>query len=145
RAFGTVEGSLAAAHPIRAGHILSLSMEGGSSFGGDPPILNQFSLGGPFRLGAYPPYTFRGPQYLLGHIGYKVQVGRLPKLVGGSLYLQTLVETGSVFEEASRARFKSGFTAGLASDTLLGPLFVGVSVGESGKTRVYFMIGRLVR
>ena len=50
-----------------------------------------------------------------------------------------------MFEDPSRARFKSSFTAGLASDTLVGPFFVGASVGQGGDTRVYFMIGRLVR
>ena len=61
------------------------------------------------------------------------------------MYVETLVESGSVFEDPSRARFKSSFTAGLASDTLVGPFFVGASVGQGGDTRVYFMIGRLVR
>lgn len=145
RAFGTVEGSFQAAHPVGGEKILSLTMEGGSSFGGHPPVLHQFALGGPFRLGAYPPYAVRGPQYLLGSLGYKVRVGRLPKLLGGKIYVETLVEGGSVFDDLSRARFKSSFTAGVASDTLLGPFFVGASVGQGGDTRIYFVIGRLVR
>ena len=145
RRFGTLDGSLLAAHPVGGEKILSLGLEGGTSFGGDPPALYQFTLGGPFRLGAYPTYAFRGPQYLLGSVTYKVPVGRLPKLLGGRMYLETLVESGSVFEDLSRAKFKSSFTAGLASDTLIGPFFVGLSVGQGGETRVYFMVGRLVR
>lgn len=145
RPFGTVEGSFQAAHPVGRGKILSLAMEGGSSFGDTPPLLNQFALGGPFRLGAYPTAAFRGPQYLLGSLTFKVAVGRLPKLLGGRMYVETLAEGGSVFDDLSRARFKSSFTAGLASDTLLGPFFIGASVGQGGETRMYFMIGRLVR
>lgn len=145
RRFGTVEGALLAARSVGAKNILSFAAEGGTSFGGAPPILHQFGLGGPFRLGAYPPYAFRGPQYLLGSLAWKIPVGRLPKLLGGSLYLETLVEGGSAFEDLSRARLKASVTAGLASDTLFGPVFVGASVGQGGATRVYFMIGRLVR
>ena len=145
RPFGTVEGSLLAAHPLGREKILSLTMEGGSSFGDTPPILYQFTLGGPFRLGAYATSVFRGPQYLIGSVTYKVPVGRLPKLLGGKMYVETFVESGSVFEDLTRVRFKSSFTAGLAADTLLGPFFVGASVGQGGEARMYFMIGRLVR
>lgn len=145
RRFGTAEGGFLAARPVWGEKVLSLTMEGGLSFGGDAPILHQFGLGGPFRLGAYPPYAFRGPRYLLGSLTYKIPVGRLPKLLGGRMYVETLVESGSVFDDPSRARFKSSFTGGLASDTLMGPFFVGASVGQGGETRIYFMIGRLVR
>ena len=143
--FGLVDGSFLVAHPVGGEKVLSLAVEGGASFGGDPPMLYQFTLGGPFRLGAYPTYAFRGPQYLLGSITYKVPVGSLPKLLGGRMYVETVIESGSVFESLDRARFKSSFTAGFASDTLIGPLFVGASVGQGGETRVHFMIGRLVR
>jgi NTE family protein len=145
RKFGTVEGSFQAAHPVGGEKILSLAVEGGSRFGATPPILYQFVLAGPFRLGAYPTDAFRGPQYVLGRITYMIPVGRLPKLLGGKMYVETLIESGSVFEDLSRARFKSSFTTGLASDTLIGPLFIGASVGQGGETRIYFMIGRLVR
>lgn len=145
RRFGTVEGAFQAAHPAGGGKILSLALEGGSSFGGDPPILYRFPLGGPFRLGAYPTYAFRGSQYLLGSLTYKIPVGKLPKLLGGQMYVETLIESGGVFEDLAEARFKSSVTAGLASDTLIGPLFAGLSVGQGGETRVYFLIGRPVR
>jgi len=145
REFGTVEASFQAAHPLGGRTILSVALEGGSSFGGDVPVLNQFALGGPFRLGAYAPYSFRGPRYLLGQAGGKIQVGRLPKLLGGRIYVQGLVEAGSVFEDLASARFKGAFTTGISANTLLGPVFLGISVGEGGRTRLYFMIGHLVR
>jgi len=143
--FGTVEGSFQAAHPVGGEKILTFAMDGGSSFGGDPPILYQFALGGPFRLSAYPTDAFRGPQYLLGSLGLRIPIGRLPKLLGGRMYVETRVESGSVFEAIDRARFKSSLTAGLASDTLIGPFFLGASFGQGGEARMYFMIGRLVR
>lgn len=145
RRFGTVEGSLRAARALKRGHILSLNLDGGGAFGGPPPILYQFALGGPFRLGGYPAYAFRGPKYALFGLDYRVPVASLPRLLGGRMYVETLVEGGSVFEVASRARVKSSFTAGLSADTLLGPIFMGASAGQGGETRLYFMIGKLVR
>ncbi len=145
RRFGAVEGALRAARTVADHKILTLTMDAGATFSGTAPFLYQFSLGGPFRLGAFPPYAFRGPKYLLGSVGYRFPVGHLPKLLGGQLYVDSLAEAGSVFNEISRARVKSSVTAGLTADTLLGPFFAGGSVGNDGSVRVYFMIGRLVR
>ncbi len=145
RSFGAFEGTLRAAWPVFGNRILTVTMDGGVTVGATPPILYQFSLGGPFRLGAFPPNAFRGPKYLLGSVGYRLPVGRLPKLLGGRMYFDGLVEGGSVFDRISDARLKSSVTAGLTADTLLGPFFAGGSVGHDGSVRVYFMIGRLVR
>lgn len=143
--FGALEGSAQFAMPASGDKIVTAAVEGGAIFGGEAPFLYQFSLGGPFRLGAFPTYAFRGPQYVLGSVGYKVPVARLPNLLGGPLYLDTRAEAGSVFSVLSRARVKSSISAGLSADTLLGPLFVGGSVGGRGAVRVYFMLGRRVK
>ncbi len=144
-AFGSLEGSLLIARPVDRDKILTVTMDAGVKLGDIPPLLYQFGLGGPFRLGAFPPYAFRGPKHALGSVGYKIPVSQLPPLLGGALYLETLVEAGSVFENLQQARLKSSFSAGFAADSLLGPFFAGASVSHQGETRVYFMIGRLVR
>lgn len=143
--FGSAEASLLLARPADQDKVLTLTLDAGVKIGDTPPTLYQFGLGGPFRLGAFPPYAFRGPKYALGSLGYKVPVSQLPRLLGGRLYFQTLVEGGGVFAEARRARLRSSFSAGFSADTLLGPFFAGASVSHQGDTRVYFMIGRLVR
>ncbi|MBK5255686.1 MAG: patatin-like phospholipase family protein [Vicinamibacteria bacterium] len=145
RRFGAVEGSIRAARPVGSNRILSATIDGGMIFGGKAPVLYQFSLGGPFRLGAFPTHAFRGPKYLLGSLSYRFPIGRLPKLLGGRLYVVGLAEAGGVFDRPSSARIKASASAGMTADTLLGPLFAGVSVGQGGRARVYFMISRLVR
>lgn len=145
KAFGSLEGSLLIAHPVDRDKIVTVTMDAGVKLGDTPPTLYQFGLGGPFRLGAFPPYAFRGPKYALGSVGYKIPVSQFPPLLGGRLYLQALVEAGSVFENLQQARLRSSVSAGFAADTLLGPFFAGASVSHQGETRVYFMIGRLVR
>ncbi|MEO8361316.1 MAG: patatin-like phospholipase family protein, partial [Vicinamibacteria bacterium] len=143
--FGLVEASFLAATTAGRANILSVSMEGGFSLSTTPPLLYQFSLGGPFRLGGFPTYAFRGPKYFLGGLGLKAPIGRLPPLLGGRVYLGSLVEAGSVFTDPTNARVKTSFTTGVAADTFLGPFFAGGSVGSDGNVRVYFLIGRIVR
>jgi len=142
--FGRAEAAVSGAWRLARRHYATLYAEGGASFGEAPPILYQFRLGGPFRLGAVPPNALRGPNLLLGGAGYRTSLGRLPALLGDRLYLTALVEVGSVFERLSGARFESSFTAGLAADTFFGPFFVGGSAGNGG-VRAYFIVGSLVR
>jgi hypothetical protein len=126
-------------------HHATFHADGGASFGETPPMLYQFSLGGPFRLGAFPPNALRGPNFLLAGAAYRTPLGRLPNLLGDRLYLAGLVEIGSVFDRLGGARFKSSFTGGLAADTFFGPVFAGASVGNGGAVRAYFIVGTRLR
>jgi NTE family protein len=119
--------------------------EGGASFGGATPVSYQFSLGGPYRLGAFAPHSLRGSNYLLAGVGYRAQLKRLPGLLGDRLYLAALVEFGSAFERLDGAVYEYSVTGGLAADTFFGPFFAGASVGRSGMVRAYFIVGRVVR
>jgi NTE family protein len=145
RGFGRAESALSVAWRMGQRHSATFHADGGTSFGQAPPILYQFSLGGLFRLGAFPSNASRGPSFLLGGAAYRTQLGRLPTLLGDRLYLTGLVEIGSAFDRLRDARFQSSFTAGLAADTFLGPFFVGGSVGNGGAARFYFIVGTLVR
>lgn len=143
--FGRAEGRLSVAWPIARGHQMTLEADGGTTFGSTPKVLYQFSLGGPFRLGAFAPNALRGPHFLLGGVGYRTRLGRLPTLLGDRLYVTALVEMGSVFDRLTGSRFEPSFTAGLAADTLFGPVFVGGSAGRNGAFRAYFLVGTGVR
>jgi NTE family protein len=142
--FGKAEAELSVAWRMARRHQATLQAAGGASFGETPPVLYQFSLGGPFRLGAYPPNALRGPNFLLGAAGYRTPLGRLPNLLGDRLFLTARLEAGSVFDSLQGAQLESSFTAGLAADTFFGPVFVGGSVGNGG-VRAYFIVGALVR
>lgn len=145
RSFGRAEGALSVAWRVARRHQATLYADAGTSFGQEPPIFHQFSLGGPYRLGAFPPHAFRGPKLLLGGAAYRTQLGRLPSLLGDRLYLMGLFETGSVFDRLGDATFKASLTGGLAADTFFGPFFVGGSIGNGGAARAYFIVGTRVR
>jgi hypothetical protein len=145
RAFGWAESTFDVAVRVADRHQFSFRATGGVSFGETLPLLYQFSLGGPFRLGASPSQAFRAPNFVLGSVGYRRPLKRLPSLLGDRLFVMGLVEVGSAFDRLSAARFETSFTGGLVADTFFGPFFVGGSVGRSGGVRAYFIVGSLVR
>jgi NTE family protein len=120
-----------------------LSGGGGTSFDGQPLPPEQFTLGGPFRLGAYNTGEQRGDHYLLATGDYLRRVMRLPDFLGGPVYVGGWLENGAAFDAWTRADWATQASAGLIVDTLLGPAFAGASAGFDGRWRAYFGIGRL--
>jgi NTE family protein len=115
----------------------------GTSFDGRPLPTNQFSLGGPLRLSAFTPGEMRGDHYMQLTGGYLRQVSRLPDFLGGPIFLGGWIEGGSAFNEWSQAEVEVHFSTGLIADTLIGPVFTGVSVSADGASRFYLGIGRI--
>ena len=76
-------------------------------------------------------------------IGYLRQIGRLPDFVGGPIHAAAWAESGSAFNRVADASVRSSASGGLVVETLLGPLVVGVSVGNEGSASFFFAIGRL--
>jgi NTE family protein len=114
--------------------------EGGTSFGANP-LVNDFALGGPLRLGSFNNDQLRGDNYLLSGVGYLRGVGRLPDVLGGNMFLGAWVEAGSAFDQWDRKNWESDITGGLLLETLLGPVFFGGSVGFQGGGRFYVALG----
>ena len=145
RPFGRVEGAINLAWSAPRMGTVTLYASGGLGLGTPPPLLYRFSLGGPFRLSAFPPNSLRGSSFFLGRATFRKSLRRLPAILGDRLYLVAMVEAGSAFESAAQARVKSSLTAGLAADTFFGPIYLGASVGNGGALRGYFIMGTLLR
>jgi NTE family protein len=122
-----------------------LNLSGGTSFGEEPRGINVFSLGGPFRLGSFNQDELRGPNYVLADLGYLYELFRLPDFLGASVLAGAWLETGSAFEKLDQAQFKFSGTAGLIAETLLGPVFGGVSTGSNGGFKFYVALRPLFR
>jgi NTE family protein len=116
----------------------------GTSFN-STPVLNQFSLGGPMRLSAYRVDELRGANYLFGAAGYLIRAARLPDLIGGNFYVGAWLEGGSVFDARRPTSWAVCASGGLILESLIGPVFAGVSIGPDGHHRLYVAVGRLVR
>lgn len=106
----------------------------------------QFTLGGPFRLGAFDRDRFRGVSTGYVGTGYLHQVGQLPDLLGGAIYAGAWLEYGRVkagdaLPKASHADPGTSASAGLLIDTSLGAVFASGSIA-SGSRRLHVALGR---
>jgi NTE family protein len=133
--------------PVSAKTSLFFDVSGGTTFRGSAGPLELFSLGGPFRLGAYLPYEFLGNHYAYSSLGFRREFYRLPQLVGGKVYWGGWYEAGTAFGTAElnpgpvvvRGTFNLGFIA----DTIVGPVGLAGSISPTGQSRVNFSIGRV--
>jgi NTE family protein len=117
----------------------------GTSFGDDPG-LNQFRLGGAFRLGALNTDEIRGNNYVLGTVGLLHEWFRLPDILGGNVYLGGWLEQGSAFDRWEDAKYESSLSAGILIETLFGPTFLGYSQSLNASSgRFYIALGPFLR
>ena len=100
----------------------------------------MFAIGGPLRLSSYGFYELRGSDYALAGAGYLRQIS------GGMLakwYAIGFIQAGRVFHASSADRSGLDATAGVVADTFIGPIILGVSVGDAGHRKMFISIGRI--
>ncbi len=115
----------------------------GTTFNRDAGPFQLFSLGGPFRLGAYTQDEFLGDHYGYMSLGFRRELYRLPALVGKKIYWAGWYEAGSAFNNPSSFVVHGSVNLGVIAETIVGPLALGGSVSPTGRTKVNFSIGRL--
>ncbi len=116
---------------------------GGTTFGHSDTGIPQFFLGGPAQLNAYGTNELRTNQYWLARVGYLYELFGLPPLIGHKTYFTSSYEVGKAYGAPGASRLPTDGSVGLLMETLVGPLFIGGSVGDTGHNRVYFSLGRL--
>jgi NTE family protein len=130
---------------VRARQRMFLSGGAGTSFGEDPGF-NEFTLGGPLRLGSFNNEEIRGDNYVLGTVGVLHEWFRLPDVLGGNAYLGGWLEQGSAFDRWRDAEYKASLTAGVILETLFGPAFLAYSQSlTEGGGRFYISLGPFLR
>lgn len=131
-------------HPISRPGTVFVAGNLGTTFGNNAAPAQVFTLGGPFRLGAYDPDEFAGNHYFLISEGYLHQIGQLPPLIGGKVWLIGWVDTGSAFDDFNNIDYHTQVSAGLVVDTRLGPFSLIAAYGQGKKSNVYFSFGRFL-
>jgi hypothetical protein len=126
----------------RAVSRMFVAASGGTSFEYEPLLPDQFSLGKPMRLDAFAEGERRGDHYAALTVGYLHSVLRLPDFVGGPILAGAWVEQGSAFDDSSSAEYEAQLSAGVIAETLLGPAWIGYSLGTSARGLIVG-IGRL--
>jgi len=116
--------------------------QGGTVFGSGNVGLPPFALGGVNRLSAYGENEFLASQYFLGRLGYLHKVFDLPPFLGRGVYGIAQYELGKAYGQQS-TRLPNNGAAGIAMETLIGPIVIGGAVGDSGHAKWFFQVGRI--
>ncbi len=82
----------------------------GTSFG-ETTVLNSFRLGGLLHLGAFNADQIAGSNYVNLNTGYLKQVGRMPDVIGGNIYVGSWLETGSAWDKWHEKDWRNNVTA----------------------------------
>ena len=114
----------------------------GTTFDKEAPPGQKFSLGGPFRLGAFDPNEFFGNHFVLISAGYLYEIYRMPPIMGGRIWAIAWYDFGGAFDDFSDADYQNAGSVGLVMDTKLGPFALIASYGEGNKSNVYFSFGK---
>ncbi len=143
RSFNQLELQSSTFAPLSEKTSLFLNLSGGATLHGDAGILQLFSLGGPFRLGAYLPDQFRGNHYAYSALGFRRDLYHLPPLVGKKVYWGGWLEAGSTFNDPGAVVVRGSLNLGVIAETIVGPVALSGSVSATGQTKVNFSVGRL--
>jgi NTE family protein len=117
----------------------------GSSFGGDMPYYDQFTLGGFQDLSGYANEQFRGNQLAFGGLIYYHKLASLTPPLGRGIYLGGSLEVGAIrdtIEVLTEPKTRFGSSIFLGADTWLGPAYLGLGVSAEGDSTGYFLLGR---
>src|SRR5580704_5482010 len=129
--------------PVQSAASVFVVGEGGTSFGSTHIGVPQFFLGGPGRLSAYGTNELFGNQYYDFRIGYLHNLVTLPPFVGGRVYAIGAYEFGKMYGAPNESGFPNDFAAGVLAETVVGPLFLGGSVGDTGHDKWFFQLGHV--
>ncbi len=139
--FKALDGRFEAFQPISKPGSVFVTASGGTTFGFDRAGVPMFTLGGPMRLSAYGQNEMFTNQYFLFQAGYLHEIMTLPPLVGKKVYFTSLYEVGKAYNPGLTNLPMDG-TAGVTVQTILGPVFVGGSWGDSGHRKFFFQVGK---
>ena len=129
--------------PLNPRDRLFIRLAGGTTFEKDVPFSLAYTLGGPLRLGAYEQGRFRGARFFYGSAGFLHRVVESTLLVRGGTYVGAWYEMGSAFDRNQDVNVRHVGSLAVLVDSVVGPLFLGGSWGESGRFRLYLGIGTL--
>ena len=118
---------------------------GGSSYGYKAGI-PAFSLGGSQRLLAWNTNELYTNQYFLGQLGYIRELAQLPPLLGSNIEFIGMYEVGKTYKLAlgpPPPNLPMDGAIGFIVNTIFGPVEVAGAIGDYGRGRFFFRIGRI--
>lgn len=129
-------------HPWRQNNIFGIGADLNSYLRARVAEPYRFTLGGPMRLSASSFDEYRGTDTYLARTGYMHRIAPMPTGMGQGLYAILGYEAGEIWSPDAKAILRQDGTTGLVAATPLGVVTFGVSVGDAGRRKVFFTIGR---
>jgi NTE family protein len=130
--------------PLNGRSSVYFNPSGGTSFGYKTGI-PSFSLGGARHLVAWGSNELLTNQYFLFQMGYIRTLASLPPFLGDKLDFVSTYELGKTYQLPNGPKppnLPMDFAAGLIATTIIGPIEIGGAVGDYGRARFFFQIGR---
>jgi NTE family protein len=125
---------------------LVLNAEGRSRLQGVLPLPSLYTLGGPFSFPGYSIEELTGQTYFAGRLMYRRKVvDRSDRLFGLPVYLGATVVTGNTWAKPSAVNFSNlrvGGNVFVATDTIIGPVFLSVGAAERDRYAFYVFLGK---
>jgi NTE family protein len=140
--YGLGEARLVHYQPVSQQNSLLMGVSGGGVAGPPRSAFLTYSLGGPTRLGAYGVNEILARSYVLGTFGLLHEVKRQPSLLGSKVFLAGFAQTARVDGYDRSTSLPLSVTGAVVLKSLIGPVFVGGSVGDAGHRRWFFGVGR---
>jgi NTE family protein len=120
------------------------ALEGGDTTGGQVPLGDAFTLGGPRRLSGFANGQLLGGRYTFGRVDAQYRLQYASPLWGLTLIGGVTAEAGRMQKPLvadSLTGWQRSFGAYIAANTFLGPVYLGVSDAKNGRGRFYLFIG----
>jgi NTE family protein len=125
---------------------LMLNAEGGAAVQGTLPLPSLFTLGGPFSFPGYSIDELTGDTYFAARAIYRRKLsGNAESLFGLPIYVGATVVTGNTWAKPGNVDFSNlrvGANAYVATDTIIGPVFLAVGAADRGRSAVYLFVGK---
>ena len=114
-----------------------------TTYNGEAPIQSYFRLGGLFTLPGYSENELAGQDAVLFKAGY---LRVIKPLLSMPTYLGATLQYGDVFQDNDDIQISDMKVAAavyLGLQSVIGPLYIGYGLADSGENRVYLTIGGL--
>jgi NTE family protein len=125
---------------------LILNVEGGDTVQGTLPLPSLFTLGGPFSFPGYSIDELTGETYFAARAIYRRKMSsNAESLFGLPIYLGATAVTGNTWAKPGDVDFSNlrvGGSVYIATDTIIGPVFLTVGLADRGRSAFYFFVGK---
>jgi NTE family protein len=125
---------------------LVFDVEGGDTLAGRAPVQSLFTLGGPFSFPGFATDELTGDTYFAARAMYRRKItSNAESLFGLPVYLGATLVTGNTWAAPGGVDFANLRVGGnifIASDTMIGPVFLALGAADRGRRAFYIFVGK---